>query len=414
MRTFTVVAALFVILGLPSPSTARSTNRVGTTPTTTTLTVVPNPSVAGQPVTLTATVNPDDGTAGIPSGTVQFLQPDGAPLGTPQLLSNGQASAPAWAYAGTYSVRAVYSGDATFDTSTGSVDMVVDRADTTTTVSSSANPVSVGGTLSLTIVVSTAAPGDVAPGGTVGIVLNGLDVSGPIPLFDDTATASAVVVRVPSEFVAQPGSATIAARYNGDSNTRPSQSDGFTQSVTGPTPAPTPVPTAQPTPAPSPAPTAQPTPKPPTTATALSAMTATLTRALARRGLSALTTTTQRLSVAGPGTLVQRVYSPAASASATTSAAKPVLIANASRAFSAAGTGTIRLRLTASGRKAVRKGKALKIEIVSRFTNSSGADVTSSKKLTVKPHAKAASWAFARLVAPGPPTPSRPFDAFMR
>ena len=95
MRTFTVVAALFVTLGLPSPSTARSTNRVGATPTTTTLTVVPNPSVAGQPVTLTATVSPGDGTAGIPSGTVQFLQPDGAPFGAPQLLSNGQASAPA-------------------------------------------------------------------------------------------------------------------------------------------------------------------------------------------------------------------------------------------------------------------------------------------------------------------------------
>ena len=403
MRTFTVVAALVVVLGLPSPSTARSTSRVGTTPTTTTVAVVPNPSVAGQDVTLTATVRPNDGTAGIPSGTMQFLRPDGSQFGAPQLLSNGQASAPAWAYAGTYGVRAAYSGDTTFATSTGSVDMVVDRADTTTTVSSSANPVSVGGTLSLTVFVGTVAPGDVAPAGTVGILLNGLDVSGPIPLFDYTDTVTGVEVTVPSEFLSQPGSATISARYTGDANTKPSMSDGFMQSVTGPAPMPSP----------TPVPTVRPTPTPPTTATALSAMTATLTRALARRGLSALSATTQRLSVAGTGTLVQRVYSPAASASATTSAAKPVLIASASRAFSAPGTGTIRLRLTASGRKAVRKGKALKIEIVSRFTSASGTDVSNSKKLTVKPRAKAARWASARFVTPVPPTAARPFDAFM-
>jgi len=208
---------------------------------------------------------------------------------------------------------------------------------------------------------------------------------------------------VPSEFLSQPGSATISARYTGDANTKPSVSDGFMQSVTGPAPMPSP----------TPVPTVRPTPTPPTTATALSAMTATLTRALARRGLSALSATTQRLSVAGTGTLVQRVYSPAAPASATTSAAKPVLIASASRAFSAPGTGTIRLRLTASGRKAVRKGKALKIEIVSRFTSASGTDVSNSKKLTVKPRAKAARWASARFVTPVPPTAARPFDAFM-
>ena len=247
------------------------------------------------------------------------------------------------------------------------------------------------------------APGYVAPAGTVDILLNGLDVSGPIPLFDYTDTVTGVEVTVPSEFLSQPGSATISARYTGDANTKPSVSDGFMQSVTGPAPMPSP----------TPVPTVRPTPTPPTTATALSAMTATLTRALARRGLSALSATTQRLSVAGTGTLVQRVYSPAAPASATTSAAKPVLIASASRAFSAPGTGTIRLRLTASGRKAVRKGKALKIEIVSRFTSASGTDVSNSKKLTVKPRAKAARWASARFVTPVPPTAARPFDAFM-
>jgi hypothetical protein len=332
----------------------------------------------------TTTAAVPDGGAAIPGGSVQFLQPGGTPFGDRRLLENGRATVPARAHAGTYTMQAFYNGDDTFAASTGAADMVVDRANTATTVASSANPASVGGTLSLTIIVSTVAPGGVAPAGTVDILLNGLDVSGPIPLFDYTLTASGVVVSVPSEFLAQPGSATIAASYSGDADTRPSLSDGLMQSVTGPAP----------TPAPSPVPTVKPTPQPPTTASALSAMTATLTRALARRGIGALTTTKQRLSVTGPGTLVQRIYSPAAPA-ATTSAAKPVLIAKGSHTFSAAGTGTLTLRLTSAGRRAVRNRASLRIEIVTRFSDPSGASVTSAKRLTVRSRARAPRWASA-------------------
>ena len=34
---------------------------------------------------------------------------------------------------------------------------------------------------------------DVAPAGTLDVLMNGLEVSGPIPLFDYTSTSSAVV-----------------------------------------------------------------------------------------------------------------------------------------------------------------------------------------------------------------------------
>src|SRR4051794_3173758 len=123
MRALPIVAALVVVLGFPGPSAARVTHRAGT-PTTTEVAVVPNPSVAGQTVTLTATVSPSAGAGATPGGTVQFLI-NGTPVAAPEPLQNGQASALTATYAGTYAVRAVYNGDATFDTSAGTADMVV-------------------------------------------------------------------------------------------------------------------------------------------------------------------------------------------------------------------------------------------------------------------------------------------------
>jgi autotransporter-associated beta strand protein len=83
------------------------------TPTTTTLTSSPNPSLAGQQVTFTATVSPNGGSP-TPTGTVTFF--DGTtPLGTATLNGSGVATFGTTALiAGPHSITAVYAGDANF------------------------------------------------------------------------------------------------------------------------------------------------------------------------------------------------------------------------------------------------------------------------------------------------------------
>lgn len=79
------------------------------------------------------------------------------------------------------------------------------------------------------------------------------------------------------------------------------------------------------------------------------------------------------------------------------------MLAQASHRFTPAGSGSFRPALTAAGRKALRKGKTVKLEIVSRFAATFGAVVTSSKKLTVKPrqsesHASAITHAASAVI----------------
>lgn len=92
--------------------------------TQTTIASSANPSIVGQPVTLTATVAP----AGVATGTVQFKD-NGVNLGAPiALAANGTASITTSALAlGIHPITAVYSGDSSFNSSTGSLSQVVSR-----------------------------------------------------------------------------------------------------------------------------------------------------------------------------------------------------------------------------------------------------------------------------------------------
>ncbi|HEX7394929.1 MAG TPA: Ig-like domain repeat protein [Anaerolineaceae bacterium] len=96
--------------------TVSATAAVGTT---TAVVASPNPSTYGQSVTFTATVSPLSGVA-TPAGSAEFF--DGStPLGT-ALLSAGKAEfMTASLAAGAHSIAAVYSGDANFMASTGSL-----------------------------------------------------------------------------------------------------------------------------------------------------------------------------------------------------------------------------------------------------------------------------------------------------
>src|SRR5439155_1116337 len=134
----------------------------------TTLSSSANPSVVGQTVTFTASVTGTVPGAGTPSGTVTFQ--DGAtPLGTGTLDGAGRATLSSSALAaGTHAITAVYAGDTTFNGSTsGTVSQVVNKVDTTTALSSSANPSVVGQAVTFTASVTGTAPGAGTPSGTV-------------------------------------------------------------------------------------------------------------------------------------------------------------------------------------------------------------------------------------------------------
>jgi hypothetical protein len=99
--------------------TANHTIRVSNNPSTVTaVSSSGNPSVFGQSVTFTATVTPVSPAAGTPTGTVTFLNGK-TTLGTGTLNNSGVTT---WSTtnlpAGTYSVTAMYGGDANFNPST--------------------------------------------------------------------------------------------------------------------------------------------------------------------------------------------------------------------------------------------------------------------------------------------------------
>jgi Bacterial Ig-like domain (group 3) len=94
-------------------------------PSTTTVSSSANPSVFGQSATLTATVAPSSGT-GTPTGTVTFTDAStSTTLGTATLIS-GQAPVTISTLAvGTHTITAQYSGDSSFQASSGSISQQV-------------------------------------------------------------------------------------------------------------------------------------------------------------------------------------------------------------------------------------------------------------------------------------------------
>ena len=103
--------------------------------TTTTVVSAPaNPSVYGQSVTFTATVAANPPGSGTPTGTVQF-QIDGTNFGSAVTLVSGSATSSAITTlsAAAHTIQAIYSGDTTFATSTGTLTQTVNPAALTIT-----------------------------------------------------------------------------------------------------------------------------------------------------------------------------------------------------------------------------------------------------------------------------------------
>lgn len=191
-----------------------------TTPseTTTTLRSSSNPATAGTPITFTVEVKSG---AGTPAGTV-MLKDGGDTLGSVTLAPDGGAKLEVSTLAvGRHTITATYDGATEFAGSTSTpLTQVVDKAVTTTTVTASPNPGTVG--QPVTIAVRVAGSGGV-PTGTVTFA-DGAEILGTGRLGAD-GSARLTLTRLSS------GSHAITAAYGGDGNFAPSVSPAHAQAI---------------------------------------------------------------------------------------------------------------------------------------------------------------------------------------
>src|SRR5207245_3461749 len=155
-------------LNFNSSTSPNLTQTVNKDSTTTSLVSSPNPSVFGQSVIFTATVSAVAPGAGTPTATVTFK--DGTNTLGSATLSGGQTTfTNSTLTTGSHTnVTAVYNGDGNFLTNTSSsLTQTVNKADTTTVVTSSANPSVFGQSVTFTATVAAVAPGAGTPSGTV-------------------------------------------------------------------------------------------------------------------------------------------------------------------------------------------------------------------------------------------------------
>jgi len=190
-------------------------------PTTTVVTSNQTPTAnLGQNITFTATVSPVAG-VGIPTGTVQF-NIDGVNVGGLRALNpTGSATySTASLSAGPHNVVATYGGSAIFSGGgSATFVQVVNKAASTTVVTSNVNPSRFGQSVTFTARVTP-----VAATGTVQFKVGGSNVGGPVTL-DATGRATLVINSLTV------GTHTISAAYSGSINYAPSTSAILTQTV---------------------------------------------------------------------------------------------------------------------------------------------------------------------------------------
>ncbi|HET9423408.1 MAG TPA: Ig-like domain repeat protein [Nocardioides sp.] len=192
---------------------SEASHQVNKAATKTTVTTSGSPSVFGQPVTFTASVSVQAPGAGDPSGTITFT--DGSTVIDTQPVSSatgGQASITVSNLSvAQHAITAAYDGDDSFQGSNGSVTQKVNRAQTSTVVTSSANPSQSGQAITFTATISPVAPGAGDPTGTVRFTVNGAPLGGARTVVDGAATS-------PQFSSLAPGIYKIVATYSGDGN----------------------------------------------------------------------------------------------------------------------------------------------------------------------------------------------------
>ena len=178
-----------------------------------------NPSVYGQTVTFTATVAAGSPGGGTPTGTVTFMDGSSAiGVGTLSVVSGvDEATFATSGLAGaSHSITAVYGGDPNFTASTSSaLTQTVKHASTTTTLVSSANPWTLGQSLTFKATVAPVAPGAGIPTSTV-TFYDGSTAIGTGTVSGGVATFTTSTLSV--------GTHSIKAVYAGDTNFKTSTS----------------------------------------------------------------------------------------------------------------------------------------------------------------------------------------------
>ena len=168
-----------------------------------------NPSVFGQSVVVTATVSAAAPGAGTPTGAVTFS--DGVTSLGSANLANGQASFTLSAPGiGSHSITANYAGDGNFSSSSSTVAQTVNKASTSTALTSSPNPSTISQSVTFTAAVTVVAPGAGTPTGSV-TFNDGSNQLANVPLGSNgTATFTTPTMAVNSH--------SITAVYSGDVN----------------------------------------------------------------------------------------------------------------------------------------------------------------------------------------------------
>ena len=210
---------------LASTSSSAVSVTVYKAPSATSLEALPTSAMFGQEVTLTATVTAFyDGT---PTGNVEFF--DGTTLLGPADVSSGAAVLRTNSLAvGLHSISAKYLGDGNFLAGTSAAVVVtVARAQTTTTLVSSANPAVTKQVVTITATVAPVSPGSDSPSGQVQLKDGNKNVG--------TVTLSNGVAIFELKWNG-PGQNSLTAIYGGDANFEPSTSGVLTQTVNKPPP----------------------------------------------------------------------------------------------------------------------------------------------------------------------------------
>jgi hypothetical protein len=190
---------------------------VSSVSTKTVVTTSVSPSYVAQPVTFTATITPNKGT--IPNGELVTFYDGTTAIGTGGTASGVATFTTSSLKAKTHTIKATYAGDATFIPSSGTVQQVVNKYPTTTTLTSSLNPSHFGQAVTFTAHVTSTGP---APTGSVKF----LDGTTSIGL----ATLSGGVAKLSKSNLAV-GSHSITAHYNGNAASSTSTSAAVNQVV---------------------------------------------------------------------------------------------------------------------------------------------------------------------------------------
>ena len=190
--------------------------------TATTASSSPNPSVFGQLVTFTSTTT---SSGGVPVGTVTFTEGSTVWASNVPVNGSGQASFSTTALGvGSHTITATFTGATGWANSSGNAPaQVVNKAATTTAVSSSSNPSVYSQPVTFTATVTATAPGSGVPTGTV-TFKNGSSTLG-------TGTLNGSGIATSTTTTLSVAAHSITAVYGGSTSFNTSTSPVLTQTV---------------------------------------------------------------------------------------------------------------------------------------------------------------------------------------